>query len=48
MIIDYILANECKNEEVWYTCLKCGKCGRVFEHGYLIDDGGTTVNEVEE
>ena len=48
MIVDYILAKECKNEEVWYTCYKCGKCGRVFENGYLIDDGGTTIEEEEE
>ena len=38
MIVDYILAKECKNEDVWYTCYKCGKCGRVFENGYLIDE----------
>ena len=48
MILDYIPANECKNEAVWYICQKCGQCGRVFEHGYLIDDGGTTVNDEEE
>ena len=47
MIIEYTLAKECKNEEAWYTCYQCGKCGRVFENGYLIDDGGTTI-EVEE
>lgn len=42
MILDYILAKECKNPEVWYTCLKCGKCGRVFnEYGFMIDTGGT-------
>ena len=39
----YILAKECKNKNAWYTCYKCGKCGRVFEYGYLIDDGGTTI-----
>ena len=27
MIIDYTLAKECKNEDAWYTCYKCGKCG---------------------
>ena len=48
MIIEYTLAKECKNEEVWYTCYKCGKCGRVFENGYLIDDGGTTIEEEEQ
>ena len=25
MKIDYTLAKECKNEEVWYTCYQCGK-----------------------
>lgn len=47
MILDYIFANECKNKEVWYTCRKCGACGRVFENGWLVDDGGTTIEEEE-
>ena len=25
MIVEYIIAKECKNEEVWCTCYKCGK-----------------------
>ena len=45
MIIEYTLAKECKNESAWYTCYKCGECGRVFEGRYLIDDGGTTIEE---
>ena len=48
MIIDYTLAKECKNEEVLYTCYQCGKCGRVFENGFMIDDGGTTIEEEQE
>ena len=48
MIIDYALAKECKNEEVWHTCYKCGKCGRVFENGLMVDDGGTTIEEQNE
>ena len=48
MIIDYILAKECKNEKVWCTCCKCGKCGRVFKDGFMIDEGGTTVDEEEQ
>lgn len=48
MILDYIPADQCCNNEVWYVCYKCGKCGRVFDHGYLIDDGGTTVTEEDE
>lgn len=47
MIIDYACAVECKNEKAWYTCLKCGKCGRVFENGFMVDDGGTTVEGEE-
>lgn len=43
MIIDYTLAKECKNEDAWYTRYKCGKCGRVFESGFMVDDGGTTI-----
>ena len=46
MIIDYIPAKECKNPDVWYTCHKCGKCGRVFnEYGFMVDDGGTHPQE---
>ena len=48
MIVDYTLAKECKNEEVWYICYKCGKCGRVFENGFMVDDGGTTIEEEQE
>lgn len=48
MTIDYILAQECKNEEAWFTCHKCGKCGRIFKAGYMVDDGGTTIEEEEE
>lgn len=45
MIIDYIPAKECKNQEAWFTCHKCGKCGRVFEYGIMVDDGGTHPQE---
>lgn len=49
MIIDYIPAKECKNDDVFYTCLKCGECGRVFdEHGNMVDEGGTTPQEYDE
>lgn len=47
MIIDYEVAVECKNKNAWYTCLKCGRCGRVFKNGFMIDDGGTTVEGEE-
>lgn len=47
MIIDYTAAVECSNPEVFYTCYQCGKCGRVFEDGIMIDDGGTTVADEE-
>ena len=48
MIIDYIPAKECKNNKVWYTCYKCGQCGRKFENGMMIDAGGTTIAEEDE
>ena len=48
MIIDYILAQECKNEEVLYTCYQRGKYGRVFENGFMVNDGSTTIKEEEE
>ena len=48
MIIDYTLSKECKNEEALYTCYQCGKCGRVFVDGLMVDDGGTTIEEEEE
>ena len=47
MIIDYTPAKECKNNEVWYTCYQCGQCGRKFENGFMVDDGGTTIEEEE-
>lgn len=45
MIVDYSRANECKQESCGYTCYKCGKCGRKFENGFMVDDGGTTDSE---
>lgn len=37
IFIDYSIHQECRNEEVYYTCYKCGKCGRVFnEYGIMI------------
>lgn len=47
MIIDYTAAVERSNPEVFYTCYQCGKCGRVFDDGIMIDDGGTTVADEE-
>lgn len=42
--IDYMVAKECKNPESYFSiCVKCGQCGRKFENGIMIDDGGTTV-----
>jgi len=43
--ISYATSKECKNEEAWFTCYKCGKCGRIFDSGFLIDEGGTTPEE---
>ena len=41
--IDYAMAVECKNNEVFHSCHRCGKCGRKFDsNGIMIEDGGTT------
>lgn len=48
ILIDYARAEECQNEDCFYICHKCGKCGRVFEDGMMVDDGGTTVKEESE
>lgn len=47
MIIDYAVAVECVNPKTLYICYKCGKCGRKFENGFMVDDGGTTPDESE-
>lgn len=46
--VDYSPAEECKNPNVWYMCQKCGLCGRVFEDGIMINDGGTHEREEDE
>lgn len=48
MIIDYSIAKECKNKDAMYICHKCGKCGRIFEDGFMVDDGGTHDDEEDE
>lgn len=37
MFADYIPCKECDNPDVWYTCHKCGKCGREFQNGILLN-----------
>ena len=46
--ISWTVAKECENPETLYTCYQCGKCGRKFEDGYMIDDGGTTPDDEKE
>ena len=46
IIFDYAKAKECKNTESWFTCYKCGKCGRVFENGFMTDSGGTHTEDL--
>ena len=47
--VDYIPAKECKNTESYgMICVKCGKCGRKFQNGVMVDAGGTTSSESEE
>lgn len=49
ILVDYAPAEECKNPDVWYTCYKCGLCGRKFdEDGIMVDDGGTHEREDDE
>lgn len=49
LFVDYIKAKECKSEDAYYICYKCGKCGRKFDdQGIMTDDGGTTEYEEEE
>ena len=45
IFVDYVPAKECKNTEAWFTCYKCGECGRVFENGFMTDSGGTHIDE---
>lgn len=47
IIIDYSRAIECVKESWGYICYKCGKCGRKFEQGIMVDDGGTTIDDEE-
>lgn len=37
MIVDYCKSKSCDNKDAWYTCHKCGKCGRKFENGFLVN-----------
>lgn len=48
IIVDYARAKECKNPETLYMCHKCGKCGRKFKDGFMVDDGGTHPEEGDE
>jgi len=47
IFIDYIRAIECEEETFGYICYQCGKCGRKFENGFMVDDGGTTPLDEE-
>lgn len=45
--VDCIRAKECKHPEA-HACYECGDCGRIFEQGFMVDDGGTTLEEEDE
>lgn len=46
--VDYVTAKECKNTNAYCICIKCERCGRKFDQGIMVDDGGTTVAEEED
>ncbi len=48
VFVDYTPSKECQNPDVWYTCRKCGRCGRKFEDGFMVDEGGTHEREDDE
>lgn len=48
IFIEYCAAAKCENLDAYSTCLKCGKCGRKFDHGIMVDDGGTHLAEEED
>lgn len=48
MIIDYGICKECSNPDTLYLCYKCGKCGRKFKNGFMVDDGGTTIDDEDD
>lgn len=37
---DYKPSSRCVNFKAYKTCLKCGKCGRRFRKGILVDNTG--------
>lgn len=48
IFVDYGVSEECENPDAFYICLKCGKCGRVFEDGIMVDEGGTEPKNWED
>ncbi len=38
VLVDYLPCRQCENSETWgILCVKCGKCGRKFEDGILVN-----------
>lgn len=48
MKLTYIKAKQCKNIDAWFSCIQCGQCGRVFEDGFMVDEGGTEPEDITE
>lgn len=48
IFVDYAKAKECSNYDAWFHCEKCGRCGRVFKDGFMVDEGGTTTVDLTE
>lgn len=38
---EYKISNNCVNLKAFDICLKCGKCGRKFHRGILVDKTGS-------
>lgn len=46
--VTYEPASNCKNENVYCHCVKCGKCGRTFnEYGFMVGKGRAKLDWLE-
>lgn len=45
---DYEISKDCVNDEVYFICHKCGRCGRKFAGGYLLSCHKNTSADIDE